>query len=140
MSPALASLALLGALSITPPYLGSAIGVELGEVSSTVEVVDHVAPGLIVTLAAGISFFVLRAGRVRKDSLPLAIAVALCVLAGVWEISSYVPLVLEGGRPEAPWGAVFLHSFLGPPIAVLALWLLLRVLAVDPKPEQRVSR
>lgn len=136
----LAYLAVLGALSVTPPYLGPAIGLELGEIDSTVEVVDHVVPGLIVLLAAGASFLLLRAGAMKKDSLLLAAAVAICMLAGVWETSSHVPLVLDGGRPETPWGAVVLHSALGPAIAALSLWLVLRALAVEPGEERSATR
>lgn len=135
----LAILATLGALSVTPPYLGPAIGLELGEIDSTVEIVDHVLPGLIIFLGAGASLLLLRAGRVHKDSMLLATAVAICLLAGVWETSSHVPLVLDGGRPESPWGAVILHSALGPVMAGLSLWLVLRVLAVDPREEQRAT-
>lgn len=135
-------MAILGALSATPPYLGPAIGLELGEIDSIVEVVDHVVPGVIVFLVAGASFLLLRAGRVSSDSLVLASAVAVCMLAGVWETSSHVPLVLDGGRPETPWGAVVLHSALGPVIAALGLWLVLRALAVEPPPgeEQGATR
>ena len=140
MVPALAFLAILGGLSTTPPYLGGAIGVELGNISSTVEIVDHVVPGLLVFLAAGLSFLLLRAGSLNQDGLLLAVAVAICMLAGVWETTSHVPLVLEGGRPESPWGAVVLHSLLGPFIAGLSLWLLLRVLAVEPGEERRTAR
>ncbi len=132
MTRALASLAVIGALSAVPPYLGPAIGLELGHIDASVEVVDHVVPGLVTFLAAGASFLLLRAGRIRVDSLVLAIAVAVCMLAGVWETSSHIPLILDGGRPETPWGAVILHSTLGPVVAALSLWLVLRVLQVDP--------
>ena len=133
----LAILAILGGLSVLPPYVGPPLGLELQGIDSTVEVVDHVIPGVIVFLAAGASFLLLRAGRVRKDSLALASALAVCMLAGVWETSSHVPLVLDGGRPEAPWGAVIFHSTLGPIVAALALWLVLRALAVEPPGEEQ---
>jgi len=97
-----------------------------------------VVPGLLVFVAAGLSFLLLRAGRVTEDSLLLATAVAICLLAGVWETSSHVPLVLDGGRPETPWAAVTLHSILGPFIAGISLWLVLRVLA-EPKGEERTA-
>ncbi len=132
MERPLAFLAILGALSVTPPYLGPALGLELGKIDSIVEIVDHVIPGSIVFLAAGASFLLLRAGRLRQDSLLLATALAICMLAGVWETSSHVPLVLDGGRPESPWGPVILHSSLAPVLAVLSLWLVLRALAVEP--------
>jgi hypothetical protein len=137
MSRALAILAILGAVSIVPPYLGPAIGLELGEIKSIVEVVDHVIPGAIIFLAAGASFLLLRAGRLRDDSIVLAGAVAVCLLAAVWQTSSHVPLVLDGGQPQAPWGAVILHSTLGPVLAVLSLWLVFRALSVEPAEAER---
>ena len=124
-------LTILGPLAILPPYLGPEIGLKLQGIASSVEVVDHVVPGVVIFLAAGGSFLLLRAGRLAQDSLVLATAMALCMLAGVWQTSSHVPLVLDGGRPEAPWDAVILHSTLGPIITGLSLWLVLRALAVD---------
>jgi len=140
MVPALGLLAILGGLSITPPYLGGAVGLELEGISSTVEIVDHVVPGLLVFATAGVSSLLVRAGRIRQNSLVLAIALALCLLAGVWETTSHIPLALEGGRPESPWGAVILHSLLSPLIAGVSLWLLLRALAMEPSGEQRTAR
>lgn len=132
-------LAILGLLAILPPYLGPEIGLELQGIASSVEVVDHVVPGILIFLAAGGSFLLVRAGRLAPDSLVLATAVALSMLAGVWQTSSHIPLVLDGGRPESPWGAVIFHSALGPVITGLSLWLVLRVLAVDAGEERRAT-
>ncbi len=139
MTRALGSLAMTGALSAVPPYLGPVIGLELGYIDDTVEVVDHVVPGLLTFLAAGACFLLLRAGRIGLDSLMLAIAVAVCMLAGVWETSSHIPLILDGGRPESPWAAVILHSALGPVVAALSLWLVIRVLQVEPAEDGRTT-
>ena len=139
MTRALGVLAIVGAVSTLPPYVGPAVGLELGEIASTVEVVDHVIPCVLTFLAAGGCFLLLRSGRIRPDSMVLAVAVAVCMLAGVWETSSHVPLVLDGGQPGSPWGAVILHSTLGPVLAALSLWLVLRVLQVEPGEEGRTA-
>ena len=138
MPAALAILGMLGGASILPPYLGPAVGLELHGISSTVEVVDHVIPGLTVIAFSVISLLLLRAGR-PSDSLPLLFAIALCMLAGLWETSSHVPLVLQAGEPEAPWDAVLLHSLLGPTILLLSIALLARMLAPRPGEEQPSS-
>lgn len=119
------ALAVLGALSTLPPYLGPVLGLEL-DVQAKVEVVDHVAAGLVVAVCA-----LLAALLVRRDEALAHGAVALgltglCFLAGLWQTVTHVPLVLDGGRPAAPWDAVVLHSTAGPLILVLALWLTLR--------------
>ena len=139
MTRALGILAVLGALSTLPPYVGPGLGLELGEIADRVEVVDHVIPGVLIFLAAGACFLALRSGRMRMDSLLLAIAVAVCMLAGVWETSSHVPLVLDGGQPVSPWGSVILHSALGPILAVLSMWLVFRVLQVEPGEDGRTA-
>ena len=139
MVRALGVLTVLGPVAILPPYLGPEIGLKLQGIASSVEVVDHVIPGILIFLAAGSCFLLVRAGRMAQDSLVLATAVALCMLAGVWQTSSHIPLVLDGGRPESPWDAVILHSTLGPVITLLSLWLVLRVLAVDPGEQRRAT-
>jgi hypothetical protein len=135
MVKSLAVLAILGLLSILPPYLGPAVGLELGDIDSSVEIVDHVIPGILIFLCAGGACLLLRAGRIKKDSMVLASAAAVCLLASVWQLSSHAPLVLDGGKPESPWGAVILHSTLGPVMVLLSLWIVLRALAVEPAEE-----
>jgi hypothetical protein len=130
-------LAILGAVSILPPYVGPVVGLELEGIDSIVEVVDHVIPGIIIFLAAGASFLLLRSGRLKEDSIVLASALAISLLAAVWQTSSHIPLILDGGRPEAPWGAVILHSTIGPIMTVLSLWLVFRALSVEPAEAER---
>ncbi len=125
MPAVLAFLGLLGAFSILPPYLDPL------NVDSSVEVVDHVVPGVIIAASSATSVLLLRAGR-QLDSLLLLVAVALCVLAALWETTSHVPLVLDAGQPETPWRAVLLHSLPGPAILVLSVFLLARLLSVEP--------
>lgn len=123
------ALAVLGILSILPPYIGPPLGLELN-VAAKVEVVDHVVPGVLVMLCGGLSALLARrAGAAEPGAAGLAFALALaglCFLAGLWQLSTHVPLVLDGGNPGVPWGAVVLHSTAGPLIVALALRLMLR--------------
>ena len=135
MLRALAFLGVLGAVSILPPYVGPAVGLELFGISSTVEVVDHVVPGLTVIAFSVIALLLLRGGR-QSDSLPLLFAVAVCMLAGLWETTSHVPLLFEAGEPEAPWGTVLMHSLVGPAVLALSIALLARMLGPRPGGEQ----
>ncbi len=116
-------LALLGALSIVPPYLGPAIGLEL-DVPANVEVVDHVVPGVAIVLGAAMAALLARRGE--EGSLLSQSLTGWCFLGGLWQAATHFPLVLEGGQAQAPWAAVALHSTAGPGIAAVALWLTLR--------------
>lgn len=120
---ALIALAAIAAWSILPPYLGPAIGLPL-DVSATVELVDHVLPGLVAIAAAGLAFAESRRGR--ADGTPALAALGACALAGLFQTVSHAPLVLATGDPGHPVGAVVLHSTPGPVLLVLSLVLLLR--------------
>jgi hypothetical protein len=113
----------LGAWSIVPPYLGPEVGLEL-DVSSSVEFVDHVVPGIVVVAAGGLAL-VLARRRAAESMLGLA-ATGACFLAGLWSTTSHVPLWLDAGESDTPWDSVLLHATSGPAIMALALWLLLR--------------
>ena len=116
---------MLGAVSILPPYLGPAVGLEL-DVRAKVEVVDHVVPGLVVVVCGALAALLARRGEaVAEGALALGLT-GLCFLAGLWQTATHVPLVLDAGGQATPWDAVLLHSTVGPVIAALALWLTLR--------------
>jgi hypothetical protein len=120
-------LAAIAAWSIVPPYLGPLIGLEL-DVTSTVEIVDHVIPGLCAVAAA-----LLALGHARRgdsDSIRALAALGVCVLAGLFQTVSHVTLVLNAGGPEQPVDAVVLHATPGPVLLALSLWLLL---TLDPQ-------
>jgi hypothetical protein len=119
----LIALAVISAWSIVPPYLGPLIGLEL-DVSSTVEVVDHVLPGLCSVVAALVALAHARRGD--TDSMLALAALGICVLAGLFQTVSHVTLVLDAGAPQQPVDAVVLHATPGPVLLGLALWLLLR--------------
>ncbi len=119
----LIALAALSAWSITPPYLGPLLDLEL-EVAASVEVVDHVLPGVSALIAALIALRLARRGE--GDSLLALSALAVCALAGLFEAVTHVTLVLDAGGPQQPVGAVVLHASPGPAILIVSLWLLLR--------------
>ncbi len=119
----LIALAVLAAWSIVPPYLGPVVGLEL-DVAATVEVVDHVIPGLCAVAAACIALFDARHGQ--TDSVRALAALGVCVLAGLFQAVSHATLVLNAGGPQQPVGAVALHATPGPALLLFSLWLLLR--------------
>jgi hypothetical protein len=119
----LIALAALSAWSIVPPYLGPLIGLEL-EVSSTVEVVDHVLPGLCAVAAAYIALVEVRRGQ--GDSFRALAALGVCTLAGLFQTVSHATLVFNAGSPGHPVDAVILHASPGPLLLGLSLWLLVR--------------
>lgn len=116
-------LAGLALWSIVPPYLGPVIGLELEGVASSVEVVDHVVPGLLACAAALIA-----RGDVRRggaDSIRVLAALGVCALAGLFQTASHATLVLDAGGPLQPVDSVVLHATPGPALLLLSLWLLL---------------
>ena len=117
------ALAVLAAWSIVPPYLGPVVGLDL-DVAATVEVVDHVIPGLCAVAAAWIARFDARHGQ--TDSMRVLAALGVCVLAGLFQTVSHATLVLDAGGPQQPVGAVVLHATPGPALLLFSLWLLLR--------------
>lgn len=119
----LVALAALAAWSIVPPYLGPLIGLDL-DVSSTVEIVDHVIPGLCAI--AGALLALERVRRGDTDSIRALAALGVCALAGLFQTVSHVTLVLNAGGPRQPVDAVVLHASPGPVLLALSLWLLLR--------------
>ena len=121
--PWLAGLLAAAAWSAVPPYLGPPLGLEL-DVSSSVEVVDHVLPGAIAAVAAGLALHLARRGE--TDSTRALMAVGACALSGLWNAASHTPLLLDAGSDERPWDAVLFHSVPGLALTALALVLLLR--------------
>jgi hypothetical protein len=126
----------LGTLSMLPPYVGPPLGLEL-EVADNVEVVDHIVAGGTVVLCSFLAAWLLWKGRIGTESPVLMGAVALAVLGAVWQTTSHVPLVLDGGGPQTPWGTVLFHSVLGPIVTVIALGLLWRILSEEPEEERQ---
>lgn len=119
----LIALAAVAAWSIVPPYLGPLVGLGL-DVPASVEIVDHVLPGLAAIAGAFIVLADVRRGE--PDSLRSLAALGVCALAGLFQTVSHAALVLNAGGPLQPVGAVVLHSSPGPVLLTLSLWLLLR--------------
>ena len=119
----LTGLAVLAAWSIVPPYLGPVVGLEL-DVSSSVEVVDHVIPGVCAIAAALIARSEVRRGN--PDSIRALAALGVCALAGFFQAVTHFTLVMDAGGPLQPVGAVVLHATPGPVLMALSLWLMLR--------------
>ncbi len=125
----LIALAALAAWSIVPPYLGPLVGLDL-DVPATVEVVDHVLPGLCAIAAALVALAAARRGE--TDSIRLLAALGVCTLAGLFQTVSHATLVFNAGGPLQPVDAVVLHASPGPLLLALSLWLLLRPPNADP--------
>lgn len=128
LEPWLIALVAVAAWSILPPYVGPLVGLDL-EVDSSVEVVDHVVPG-VLSIASGLlalSF----AHRGETDSIRALAALGVCALSGLFQLVAHVPLVLDAGGPLQPVGSVVLHSTPAPVLLAMSLWLMLR-----PQPEE----
>lgn len=118
----LLALAALAIWSIVPPYLGPLVGLEL-DVASSVEVVDHVVPGVTACAGALIARAEVRGGA--ADSIRALAALGACALAGLFQTVTHAPLVLDAGGPLQPVDSVVLHATPGPALLLLSLWLLL---------------
>ena len=129
MTRPLAILAAVAVWSILPPYIGPTLGLPL-DVSSTVEAIDHLIPGLLAAGAAVLALVLARRGR--SDSVPAFAALAVCALAGLFQTVSHVSLVAHAGGPLQPVGSVILHATPGPVLLALSLWLLLTAPASEP--------
>ena len=120
---ALVALVAVALWSIVPPYLGPVLGFEL-DVSSKVEVIDHVVPGVSAAIAACIALSYARRGQ--TDGVAMLAALGVCVLAGLFQSVSHLTLVLNAGGPQQPVDSVVWHATPGPVLLVLSLVLLLR--------------
>ena len=118
----LIGLAAVALWSIVPPYLGPLLGLEL-DVSSSLEIVDHILPGLSAFAGALIALSEARQGR--TDSIRYLVALSVCVLAGLFQTVTHFTLVLDAGGPLQPVDSVVLHATPGPVLMLLSLWLLL---------------
>lgn len=99
-----AALIAVGVWGTLAPYAGPDV-----PVSSTIEFVDHVVPGLIVLAATLYSV-----QRGAFEFLPAAVA----LLAAFWMTVTHVPLIRDAARGAASWdGAIWMFA----PSALLLL-------------------
>jgi hypothetical protein len=112
----------LAAWAIAVPWIGRALGLEL-DVPTRLEVIDHVVPGAVVFGSCTALSHPAAAGSPGSSSW-LGVAAIAC-LSGVWITATHAVLLPEAIDGVSPWGAALLHLSAGPPIAILALWLLL---------------
>ena len=78
------------------------------DTARSAEIADHVVPGLFVLVAVGAVLVGHRRGRLGGMTF-LAAAVAI-LLAGIWMVSTHVPLLNQARRGEAPWAGSLYHS------------------------------
>jgi hypothetical protein len=100
----LAALGLVVGICAAVPVL---VGPQLN-VAHSVEVVDHLIPGLIVFGTSAILLMVMR--RAPVPGLALLASGLVIDLAGLWMAATHLPLVAQAARHEAPWGATIYHS------------------------------
>jgi hypothetical protein len=121
---AAAALAAIGAWTAIVPYLGKALGFTV-DVAASVEIVDHVVPGLITAVAGSVLFVTARRGPLAASRVAPA-AAGLCFLAGFWILATHVPLLGDAADDRVSWGAAIWHSVAALPIFALALWCVVR--------------
>lgn len=114
----LLTLAALGAWSIVLPFLGDAIGVDVN-VPLRLEVIDHVVPGLFVLGGTAYAWIRRDTGRTSTD-VGYLMAVGIVFLAGLWMVSTHVPLLFEARAGLVAWSGALWHSLPGLPIPLLA--------------------
>jgi hypothetical protein len=78
------------------------------DTARSAEVADHVLPGVLVLVAAGAVGLAHRRGGV--GAMAFLVAGMAILLAGIWMVSTHVPLLNQARRGDAPWGASLYHS------------------------------
>ena len=113
----LTALAVVSAWSVVPPFLADL------DVALSVEVVDHLVPGVVALAASLVALTAARRGV--PESLPALVAIGVCTVAALWETGTHFSLMLDAGESGRPVGAVLLHASPGVVMLALSLWLLL---------------
>lgn len=114
-------LAVLAAWAIAVPWIAEAAGLRL-DVSTKLEVIDHVVPGLLALACAALLVYV---ADQSPSSLGRLGAVAVAFLAGVWITTTHIALIPDAIDGSVRWGAAVLHISGGPPVLLFGLWNLL---------------
>ena len=116
------ALGALAAWAIAVPWIARGLGLEL-DVPARLEVIDHVVPGAVVVVCCAALAHPTAAGP--QSSMPWLGIAGIACLSGVWITATHATLLPEAIDGVSPWGAALLHLSAGPPIAILALWMLL---------------
>lgn len=115
------------------PWLAKTLGLELA-VSTRLEVVDHVVPGVV--LLAGAALLATRGDLSPADGMWLGVG-SIAFLTGLWITATHIPLIPDAISGLAPWGTALLHLSAGPPILALGLWMLVDVWRAEAPDAQR---
>ncbi len=83
----------------------------------SVEVIDHVVPGILVVAVSILALVV--AWTTARPAPVLFLIGAAVAAAGLWMVATHVPLLQQAVLGEASWDATLYH--LAPSVA--ALWL-----------------
>lgn len=73
----------------------------------TVELADHVIPGIVVAVA---SLWGVVTSRNPKLSAGPFFAAMVVLLAGLWMMATHMPLVAQAFRGDAPWAGTIYHT------------------------------
>lgn len=103
-------------LAVTP-FVGTALGFVL-TVPVRLEIIDHVVPGVVAAGAAAVAL----AWR-HRPAAPTVFLVSggLSALAGLWALSTHVPLLAQASQGMVPWTTALFHTVPGPVVMVAAL-------------------
>ncbi len=118
------ALAAIGAWTVVVPYVAKLLGLEVN-VPASVEIADHVVPGLIVAAAGAYLVTIARRGALAADRLAM-LAAGVCFLAGFWVLATHLPLVGDASRSDVSWEAAIWHSISALPMLILAAWCVVR--------------
>jgi len=121
---AAAALAATGAWTVLVPFLGRALDLTV-DVAFKVEVVDHVIPGAVTAIAAGLLLIIARRGPLAGNRIALLTS-GVCFLAGFWVFATHAPLVADAVGGDQSWDAAIWHSVASLPLVGLSLWCVLR--------------
>ena len=103
----------VGLWAVAPNFTGPGLVLQ----DPSVEIIDHVVPGLIVVAASIVALVV--AWSARRPRPALFLSGGVVAAAGLWMVATHVPLLLQAVQGSAPWDATLYH--LAPSAAVL--WL-----------------
>lgn len=108
----LVTLIVVAVVASAAPWIAKALGLPL-PVPTSLEVVDHVVPGIIVVAASA----AVLSGRLAL--FPTLIATLAAALAGLWMTATHVPLLWQARLMLVDWPTALIHSV--PGLVTLAL-------------------